>query len=159
MLRSLNLTLFLSLVFLAACAGPRTHRLPHDAELALASPTDVTLYSLEPWARKEDATYFGYQILGTIPLSGAKAAVAKAEFRDAYMTWKDPGYWAGCFDPRVALRIVYRATVYDFLLCYQCGYLRVYKNGAFVVELGATGNPTRLNAILQAAGVPISTSG
>ncbi|WP_229743878.1 hypothetical protein [Aliidongia dinghuensis] len=142
-------------------AGARSFQaLPAAAEQALTAHNSPILYSLEPRAPrvKGDQGLLGFQVLGKTALSDEDAEVAVKAFRSAIGDWVG-GSAAACFDPRHAIRVLYGEHTYDFLLCYQCQSIWIYEDGKILTRLGAAGSPKELNALLTAAGVPLSTSG
>jgi hypothetical protein len=145
---------------IAEPAGPLgENKLPPEAEQALRAPGKVTLYSLEPWDIPLPGAHAlrNRTILGQIELDGERRATVIAEFKSAVANWD--GMIAMCFDPRHALRVKAKAHTYDFLLCYECHQLYVYRDDKLLARLGAAGSPKALNELLSAAKVPLSRSG
>ena len=125
--------LFTSVFMLAATAGllaatPAPNVIPDEALKVLRSPNSATFYSLEPWERPkpEDKTLHGYKILGKTTLDPKKEEVVAGAFQKAVGDWD--GLIANCFDPRHALTITSGGQTYDFLLCYNCHQLYIYKD-------------------------------
>ncbi len=50
------------------------------------------------------------------------------------------------------LRVTANTHQYDFLLCYQCQRMEVYRDGVRIVSRNAKGSPAALNALLTDAG-------
>jgi len=152
----------IQLLFLAVLAitepsaGSTENKLPAEAEQALRAPGKVVLYSLEPWERpaKGDKTLHYFKVLGRTELDRQQGATAIAEFKSAVAGWD--GMRAACFDPRHALRVTAKAHTYDFLLCYACHLLSVYRDNKLLATVGAAGSPQALNELLSAARIPIS---
>jgi hypothetical protein len=139
---------------LVASPGVLPAELRHVLELAKSAE----LYSLEPLSTHESAPKFqGYEILGETPLNAADTRIATEAFSKAVEAGN--GNMPNCFDPRHALRIVLDGHRYDFLLCYACAQLTVYKDDKEFTDLSAAGSPKVLNDLLQAHHVPISHSG
>lgn len=136
----------------------KENKLPPEAEQALRAPGKVTLYSLEPWDEPtpSDKTLQNVKVLGRTELDREQGATAIAEFKSAVSGWD--GLIAACFDPRHALRVKAKAHTYDFLLCYECHQLYIYRDDKLLTTLGAAGSPKVLNGLLSAAKVPLSTS-
>jgi len=130
--------------------------LPDEALEVLRSPHSAIFYSLEPWERPKlgDKTLYHYKILGQTVLDPTQEQVVAGAFQMAVGEWD--GLIANCFDPRHALRISSRGHTYDFLLCYNCHQLYVYKDEKLLANLGAGGSPKFLNGLLSAAHVPLS---
>jgi hypothetical protein len=137
----------------------KENKLPPEAEQALRAPGKVTLYSLEPWDIPLPGAHAlrNRRILGQIELDGERRATVIGEFKSAVANWD--GMIAMCFDPRHALRVKAKAHTYDFLLCYECHQLYVYRDDKLLTRLGAAGSPKVLNELLGAAKIPLSRSG
>jgi len=148
----------LSLATISAvqAADPAQNVLPDEALQVLRAPSSATFYSLEPWERPkpEDKTLHGYKILGQTPLEPKQEQVVATAFQKAVGDWD--GMIAACFDPRHALRISSGGHTYDFLLCYNCHQLYVYKDDKVLASVGAAGSPKFLNSLLTAAHVAVS---
>jgi len=133
--------------------------LPEDAAKAVHAPTNIVLYSLEPWElpTAKDKTFHGVKVLGQITLENRQARTAITAFETAIA--QGHGYTgAHCFDPRHAIRVTANGQAFDFLLCYACGHLSVIHNDKEIARVGAAGSPDGLNAILTAANIPLAKS-
>jgi hypothetical protein len=151
--------LLLAILAVAQPANPaKENKLPPEAEQALRAPAKITLYSLEPWdlSTPRGKTLYGVKILGQTELDGKRSATAIAEFKAAVANWD--GMIAMCFDPRHAIRVTAQGHTYDFLLCYECRQLYIYKDEGLLTSLGAAGSPKVLNDLLSAARIPLSKS-
>lgn len=139
-------------------AAPPENTLPPAAAQALRAPGRVVLYSLEPWDHPAagEKTFHKVRILGRTELDGTRSAAAIAELEAAVAGWD--GLRAACFDPRHALRVTAKGHTYDFLLCYDCHQLEVYRDNKDFASLGAAGSPQVLDELLSAAKVPLSWS-
>ncbi|MGB8352655.1 MAG: hypothetical protein WCD79_02080 [Chthoniobacteraceae bacterium] len=137
-----------------ASAAPNV--IPDEALKALRSPKTAIFYSLEPWERlkKGDKTLHGYKILGKTTLAPKEEQGVAGAFEKAVGDWD--GRIAMCFDPRHALRISSETHIYEFLLCYNCHQLYIYKDDKELASIGAAGSPKFLNSLLAAAQVPVS---
>jgi hypothetical protein len=142
----------------AAVASTPPNALPAEASQALHSNGHAVLYSLEPWeeADKKVARLQGYEILGQSDLSDVQNLTAVGAFEAAIAGWD--GAIAACFDPRHALRIQFNGHSYDFLLCYSCHQMEVFRDGKMLGDVGAAGSPKALNDLLTSLHVPLSHS-
>lgn len=152
------ITTALVLACTAQCAHAGSNTLPAEVQQALHSGGHAVLYSLEPWEDpdKKTAKFHGYEILGRSELTPAQESTAVAAF-DSAITGFD-GAIAACFDPRHAISIRTNHHTYDFLLCYSCQQLEVYRDGKSVASVGATGSPKVLNELLTSLHIPLSHS-
>jgi hypothetical protein len=128
------------------------NRLPAEALSALHAPDSVVLYALEPWDDGRPQLH-GYKVLGKATLDGEQRAAALAEFETSVARWD--GAVGACFDPHHALRVEHEGHTYDFLLCYLCQSMQVYRDGKEFAGVGATGSAEPLNALLRAKGLPL----
>jgi hypothetical protein len=150
--------MFASILFTLAAATAAGNAIPTDAAKALHESRSAVLYSLEPWsphANPKPALH-GFKILGKKRIDGAAYKVAVGEFEAAVGRWDDR--MAACFDPRHAIRVASGGHEFEFLLCYACHQMEVYRDGEKVAVLGAAGSSKPLNALLAAAKLPISQS-
>ena len=89
------------------------------------------------------------------PSSGPQTAITAVETAIA----QGAGFaGAHCFDPRLALRVMAKGQTYDFMLCYDCGWISVVRDKKEIVRLAAVGSPDQLNALIMAAKIPLSKS-
>jgi hypothetical protein len=142
--------------FAAASLSPEAMDVLHSAHTAV-------LYSLEPWTDPDDIKakakqLDGYAILGKASMSRSQTLAAVSEIEKAMAAWEE-GPVAACFDPRHALRVRSKGHVYDFLVCYECEGIQVFKDGALIASAYVRGSPRVFNAMLRDANVPVSTTG
>jgi len=153
-----SLAVFLAGYLASQLAQPRSVLLPWQALGALKSPQGAVLYSLEPlkWTPSGEGTLHGFTILGHTTLDAKQARRAADEFWNANKQWDGNG--SDCFEPRHALRIIFGGHTYDFLLCFHCHELDVYRDDRKFTEVGASGSPQALNELLQECHLPVSHS-
>jgi hypothetical protein len=135
------------------------NQLPPEIRHVLDSSPSATIYSLEPRdAHPEVGTRLeGFKILGHAHIEGEEMKQAAAEFESAAARGDNQLY--NCFDPRHALQIVSDSHTYDFLLCFACHQIVVYRDGIQIAGVGAAGKPDALNKLLRAHHLHISHSG
>ncbi len=150
-----------SLALAASPAIPPAPRLPAEVAAALHSAAKGTLYSLEPTQKPVagDAVLHGYKVLGQMELDPRQAAIAVRAFEDAMALGDQTGASLCMIAPRHALSFVADGHVYDFLLCFQCDQLAVYKDNQQVAFMNVGGSSEVLNNLLTSAKVPLSQSG
>jgi hypothetical protein len=148
-----------ALVGFVQTAPAAINGLPPEFQHILDSATNVALYSLEPLSTRTGSVgrLDGFEILGWASLDRDQAKHAAGIFAKAVADWD--GLNADCFDPRHALHIVDQGRAYDFLLCYACEQLVIYRDGQEVAQVGASGSPTALNNLLRELHLPVSHSG
>jgi hypothetical protein len=152
------IALMLVLAFTAQYVHAGSNVLGAEAQQALHSGKHAVLYSLEPWSNptKKVGRLHGFEILGQSKLSSTQESSAVAAFDAAIAGFN--GATAACFDPRVAIRIQANGHTYDFLLCYSCHQLEVYRDNESLPGIGAAGSPKALNELLASLNVPLSHS-
>ncbi|MEG3789156.1 hypothetical protein V1318_03385 [Lysobacter sp. CCNWLW3] len=156
----MKIFLLISWLLASSCAvaSDLANALPAEATQALHSTGHAVIYSLEPWADpdKNVVRLQGYQILGRSDLSDAQRSIAVGAFDSALAGWE--GAIAACFDPRHALRIQFEGHAYDFLLCYSCQQVEVFRDGKMIGGAGITGSPEVLNDLMTSLQLPLSHS-
>ena len=131
--------------------------LPSDAAEALDHPEQLTLYSLEPLPQPgpRGKVLDGYTVLGERILSLRQGKLAIRAFRIA-MQYNGP--MDACFDPRHAIRINSNAHSFDYLICYSCSALEVFRDGKLIYGAQAGGSSAALDDLLTRNGLPLSKS-
>jgi hypothetical protein len=151
----IHLLLVASLAVAEPAGLVKENKLPPEAEQALRAPGKVTLYSLEPDIRptpREKAlhqVFYSEKLLGQTELDGKQSATAIAELKSAIPRWK--GLIFMCFSPRHALRVTAQGHTYDFLICYACQTLEIYRDGHYLITRHVAGSPKVLNQLLRDA--------
>jgi len=146
---------------LAAAEASAKEALTPEAAQVLHAARSAVLYSLEPWTDPEDTKVRrldGYAILGHTRITTSQTAAAVLEIERSIAAWED-GPIALCFDPRHALRVRAEGHAYDFLVCYECEKMQVYKDGALVAFTHVRSSRAVLDAMLRKSNVPLSSSG
>jgi hypothetical protein len=150
--------MFASILVVLAAVAPAANTIPIDAVQALHESRTADLYSLEPWSPRgsRGPILYRFQILGKKRIDGAAYRAAAAEVVAAVGRWDNR--MAACFDPRHALRVTSRGHQFEFLLCYACHQMAVYRDGKRIGMLGIAGSSKPMNALLTAAKLPVSKS-
>lgn len=132
--------------------------MPADAAKALHEARHAVLFSLEPWYPRHAQLHplYQQQELGHLDLSEAQTQVAIQVFESAVAHRSD---WdAGCFDPRHAMHIEADGHSFDYLICFVCGQMIVYRDGKVLGKVKIAGSGGKLNEILESASIPVSHS-
>ncbi len=179
------LALLCSLTAAFAAAPVKSNDLPAEAVAALNNGTKFVLFSLEPpittitepqlrpnmtdeqkqkelerFAKelklKPDEGHHGYKILGSTELADARSrASAVAAITEAVRGFD--GAVADCFEPRHSLRVVTaNGTTYDFVACFECRQVYVYRDRTRIGTAGMTGSQNRLDDLLIVGKVPLA---
>lgn len=140
----------LLLLTAASGCGPRSPQPPPEA---------LTLYALNPLrehygASPKEGFLYGYRILGSTEISEPDR---RAELMSALQRSIDesPGDRMRCFNPRHGLRVTDNGVVREYVICFQCFVIVVYREGAREsVEISDYAAPI-FNRFLTEEGLPI----
>ena len=167
----LCLVLLFCVFLLAACSRAASdlrqialpvapHTLDSELVVPLINADKVTLYSIDipiqdpVFLKKYPKTFRQYPLLGQVELQGPEAREAADEF--LAVTQSPQRLAPACFDPHHALVIEKDGHLYEYLVCYTCGVMEVYRDGKLVGGKSADGHPQVLNALLARHHVDIS---
>jgi hypothetical protein len=130
--------------------------LPRDVLQVLNSADTAILYSLDPTIRSgtNKQTLYNFKILGQMHVDAKQMPVVADTFKNAVANFK--GIAPNCFDPHHDLRIVSGGHIYDFLVCFKCSALVIYKDKKVTVSLGITSSPDVLDNLLKGSNIPLS---
>ena len=145
---------FTAALTLAAGPAPDEDKLPDAARTALEKADQIDVLSLDPTADETDKDAFHkYKVLGraTVKDTDARKDIAAAVEKGV----AEGGPVARCFEPRHGLHVVYNDTTYDFLICYQCSRIRIFR-GTPEPETVATSGASKaaLDKALKSADAP-----
>jgi hypothetical protein len=131
----------------------RKNALPTEAVRAMRTAQTSVLYSLGNAVDSEE-TLDGFKIARQKPLDSAQSATAVEAIDASISGWNGAG--AMCFDPHHALRVTANGHTYDFVICYSCHHLRVYRDGTPLAQVEVSRSSNILDKMLDAAGVSAS---
>lgn len=128
------------------------------------APKTLTLYSLSPnrvgrdkGKRNRKEIFHGYRIIGKVEI---KDEEARQEIFNALHDGIDnkDGRRMDCFEPRHGIRTVENGKNADYVICYKCLNISLYKDGSRKYQRKyTTRDPaTVLNKHLKAAGISLS---
>jgi hypothetical protein len=128
---------------------------------ALDDADRFELFSLDPSMRGWPATpgqslFNGYRVLGSTIVSDPQTrteigAALKAGIRDSN------GDEAACFDPRHGIRVTHGATVTDFIVCFECLQVEVWRGGKKIAHLSITASTAPVfDQVLESSRVPLA---
>lgn len=150
-----------------------SEKIPNDVLQALHSPVHVILYSIDPapyqviedLKQKQPASgaplaklqaFHDFHILGGVNLDGPRASAAAGAFQSAFAPPSRKKEMYSCFRPRHGLRVESGGHEYDFLLCYECKSIEVFRDGQGIYGDSVIGSPEVLNALLAEAKIPLA---
>ena len=124
-------------------------RFPQEAIDALSiGCTEFVLYSLDPGPLslvpqeiKPEENFNGFKTIGHLVLTDPKTRpIAVSAVTDAIQK-SDYHFLKLCFSPRHALRVTAKGQVFDFIICYQCQGIALYKKGVEIAMIGIPSDP------------------
>ena len=132
----------------------------------LENSEQVALYSLEPIESKasDKESFFDYSFMGQSPKILGKIELSTVQ-ADALISklgtiiQKGPQItMAGCFEPRHAVQIQNGSDIYDFIICFECHKMLIYKNKNKFAEEPIYSSPNLFNDYLISANIPLSNA-
>jgi len=118
----------------AATKNRQENRLPDDALRALISDPKLTLFSIDPGHGRSAAA--NAPVFQRWPVLG-QTTVTSADQRQQLADTLQNGLsrWSGremvmCFNPRHAIRATDGTNTFEFLICFECGWLYYYPPNA-----------------------------
>jgi hypothetical protein len=172
-IKIVSILIFILVVLVIKTAGLTSSLFSNDIPPEIADsflhPQGVTLYAIDPVPhRNSDALlgereFHGFGILGQVPIDAAQGRAVFKDLETSALQWKSNprrGRLA-CFNPRHGIRVTKDSHNFDFLICYECGQVLVYRDGKKVQSLyfdafAQRPSPQPLNDILIAAGISVA---
>jgi hypothetical protein len=132
--------------------------IPESASEALDTADSIVLYSLEPQSPPSTPgkRLHHFIILGQIELNKDQFLKVISTIRAAIPRWRFGIKTSSCFNPRQAIEVTSKGQKFDFMICYECHKLAVYKGSDNLAWLEVSGDPSTLNRILAESGIPLS---
>jgi hypothetical protein len=132
------------------------NEIPRDANAALDWPARLELFSLEPSEDMSEQGFHGWKVLGkTDVLNMAQRKPLVAAFRNGVE--EHDGSVALCFWPRHAIRLRNGERTMEFVICFECLQVEVFRNGEPAEGFLISESPQQtFDACLKAAGVPLA---
>ncbi len=136
---------------------------PLDRSLRNLDDADrYELFSLYPYLLRGpdlpvgNGDFHGHTILGSVLIADVKTRI---ELNDALRSGihASVGSEAACFNPRHGIRVTRGKTVTDFLLCFECEQVEVWRDGTRIARMHTTGSPqAAFDRVLQNAHVSLA---
>lgn len=155
--------LVVALATLAGCDGSSSNlNLPERLTLYSIDGDEPDLDSIDGGsdlesgeASSSEETFHGYPVLGKVEIDDAKkrgeimAALRQGMARNDI----DP---ADCFWPHHGIRAVEQGQTVDYVICFKCLQLHVYRDGKMTTELTSDEPQSVFDKHLQQAGIPFA---
>jgi hypothetical protein len=128
----------------------------------LAAGTKVTLYSIDGTGgpseeRKTKATesFHGRPVLGKVEIKSAESRSEIVQALKRSTQDLDHG-GADCFWPRHGLRVEKDGETTDYVICFECYWIKVYIGGEIMNVVTKQDPQELLNRLLEEANIPIT---
>jgi hypothetical protein len=134
------------------------HKIPHEAARALETAEQYELYSLlpKPEAEKPQREFHSYTVLGSVSIA---APAVRQRLTDALKIGSRSGYPKSCFEPRHGIGVRRGDEVTDFVICFECNYVRIMKERQFVGGFVVDSSPQPVfDEVLKGAGIALAPS-
>jgi hypothetical protein len=129
---------------------------PPRAAAALGNAVTAELYAIDP----EDSLFYGGELLqGRRSLGHTRIGSLQTRLALLTLKWSLSGYQPSLcmFSPRHALRVASQGHTYDFILCYQCGDVKIFEDKREIARLRTSTLPMAVfDQMLESAGVPVT---
>jgi hypothetical protein len=136
----------------------RFHRSPGKEFDCLHDADRFELFSLYPSLRSPPgpAKFDGHAILGSTVIQDRQTQADLSNALIAGIRSSD-GTEAACFNPRHGIRVTTGEIVTDFVICFECQQVEVWRGGTCVADLPTTGSPAPVfDRVLEAAHVQLA---
>jgi hypothetical protein len=135
-------------------AWVRWHGMPWVALRALNSAEQYELLSLQPLLSQPD--FYGHEILGRVLIKD----VATRKKLTSALQWgarQSDGTRMACFNPRHGIRVTRGGVVTDFVICFECRQVEVWRGGKRLASFLTSDWPQPVfDDVLKRAGVPLA---
>jgi hypothetical protein len=128
--------------------------MPRGAWNALNDADRYELLSLNPLLSKPD--YYGHEILGRTVIHDAATRERLNEAFQSGVRASDGGMMA-CFNPRHGIRVTHKGVSTDFVICFECRQVQVWRGGRKIAFFLVSDSPQPVfDDVLKSAGVPLA---
>jgi hypothetical protein len=133
--------------------------IPEEFRKAVDKAEALDLYSLDPNtpAEKGGAPFHGWKVLGKTAVKKETLAILVTALKNG-ADEANQAASAGCFRPRHGIRVQLDGKSYDFVICFECVAVMLYKDKEEKSTLGfhVTSTPAAVfNTILRDANVKL----
>jgi hypothetical protein len=141
---------------LAYAAWSARPRMPRAASESLDRADRYELLSLYPYLSENE--FYNHRVLGRTTVSDpATRKKLNAGLRAGAR--ESDGSRMACFSPRHGIRVTERGRVTDFVICFECRQVRVYRDGVNVASFLTSASPQGVfDDVLRREGVPLAGS-
>jgi hypothetical protein len=130
------------------------HGMPSVAWEPLTNADEYELFSIQPDLRPGDLSHF--KVLGKVAISDPQLR-AKLNAALQRGVRQSDGLRAKCFNPRHGIRVTRNGVATDFVICFECKQVEVWRGGQRLADFTVTNSPqATFDEVLTAAGVPLA---
>ncbi|MEZ5977763.1 MAG: hypothetical protein R3F34_06050 [Planctomycetota bacterium] len=147
---------------LGSCASGSVGTAPDGVLAHLAHPDAVEIYALDPsppGSRELDASvpvFHEYEVLGRATLSSSAERDELLALVERGIEDSD-GRAARCFIPRHGIGVVKDGVQWDYVICFECLWMRVYRDDVRVEQQLTTDGPRdAVTALFERHGLTIA---
>jgi hypothetical protein len=141
-----------------AAAWLRWHGMLWPAWRALSTAETYELISLEPdmrTATPSGVRYYNHGVLGSTSITDPATRRRLNDALQAGVRSSD-GTVMACFNPRHGIRVTRGGVVSEFVVCFECRQVRVYRDGKTYHFLTSDSPQKVFDAVLKSANVPLA---
>ena len=132
----------------------RWRGMPRVAWSALNDADRYELLSLEPYPPKPD--YYGREVLGRT-IVGDPAIRERLNRALQSGVRESDGTSMSCFDPRHGIRVTRAGMTTDFVICFECRQVEVWRGDERIAYFLVSDSPKAVfDEVLKSAGVPLA---
>jgi hypothetical protein len=142
-------------------AWVRWHGMPWPAWRALSTAEAYELISLEPdmrTATHSGVRYHNHAVLGSTPITDPATRRRLNDALQAGVRQSD-GTRMACFNPRHGIRVTRGGVVSEFVICFECRQVQVYRDGSKLYFLTSNSPEKVFDEVLKSANVPLAEKG
>ena len=117
------------------------HRMPSVAWDALTHTDQFEVFEIEPQDASADLTHF--TVIGKVTIADAKT---RKMLRDALRNSASDSdaQMASCFNPHHGIRVTKDGVATDFVICFECGRVQVWRDGQRIAYFAISHTPQPL---------------
>jgi len=150
-------------LLVSGCTFSGINKFSEGLQVSQAQGSKITLYSIEPYSinAKDMNQMYGYPVLGSVDLSHSDSERMLEILADGVWKWR----WrnsilrseVACFNPRHIVRIQTQNDMFDYVICFQCEGIEVYRNGIQHSYAGVLAKQREFDNVLVRSNVPLAT--
>jgi hypothetical protein len=135
----------------------RWHGMPLVAARALADADQYEVLSLQPLrSYSGQPRFYGHKILGQMTVTDPATRQRLNAALQSGVRESD-GRMMACFNPRHGIRLTRAGVTTDFVICFECRQIQVWRDGKVIASFLTSASPQPVfDEVLQKANVPLA---